>query len=93
MVGEPESAAKARASYIRSHYAKFEMRIPMRDGKRMAADLYRPKDASKKYPTVFSRTPYNFNYWDVRNGVIRDMSSVIDAVKRGYAHITMNERG
>ncbi len=70
-----------------------KLMIPMRDGKRMAADLYRPKDASKKYPTVFSRTPYNFNYWDVRNGVIRDMSNVLDAVKRGYAHITMNERG
>ncbi|MBS1790980.1 MAG: CocE/NonD family hydrolase, partial [Acidobacteria bacterium] len=67
--------------------------VPMRDGKRMAADIYRPKDTSKKYPTVFVRTPYNFNYWDVRNGVVRDMSSVIDAVKRGYAQITMNERG
>ena len=70
-----------------------KLMIPMRDGKRMAADVYRPKDASKKYPTVFSRTPYNFNYWDVRSGAVRDMSSVIEAVKRGYAHITMNERG
>ena len=70
-----------------------KLMIPMRDGKRMAADVYRPKDTSKKYPTVFVRTPYNFNYWDVRNGLPRDMSSVIDAVKRGYVHITMNERG
>lgn len=67
--------------------------VPMRDGKRMAADVYRPKDTSKKYPTVFVRTPYNFNYWDVRNRVPSDMSRVIEAVKRGYAHITMNERG
>ena len=43
--------------------------VPMRDGKRMAADIYRPKDASKKYPVIFVRTPYNFNYWDVKNGV------------------------
>jgi hypothetical protein len=70
-----------------------KLMIPMRDGKRMAADLYRPKDTSKKYPTVFVRTPYNFNYWDVRNGVVRDMSAPLEAVKRGYAHITMNERG
>ncbi|HQR36436.1 MAG TPA: CocE/NonD family hydrolase, partial [Blastocatellia bacterium] len=70
-----------------------KLMIPMRDGKRMAADVYRPKDTSKKYPTVFVRTPYNFNYWDVRNGLPRDMSTVIDAVKRGYVHITMNERG
>jgi predicted acyl esterase len=36
--------------------------VPMGDGKRMAADIYRPKDTSKKYPIIFSRTPYNFNF-------------------------------
>ena len=35
--------------------------IPMRDGIRIAADVYYPKDASKKYPAIWSRTPYNFN--------------------------------
>lgn len=70
-----------------------KLMIPMRDGKHMAADLYRPKDAAKKYPTVFVRTPYNFNYWDVRNGVVSDMSAPLDAVKRGYAFMVMNERG
>src|SRR5713226_9798561 len=67
--------------------------VPMRDGKRMATDVYRPKDASKKYPVIFVRTPYNFNFWDVRNGVPRDMSNELDAVKRGYAFVEMNERG
>ncbi len=67
--------------------------IAMRDGKRMAADVYRPKDASKKYPIIFSRTPYNFNYWDVRTGTYRDMSTALNAVKRGYAYVEMNERG
>ena len=70
-----------------------KLMIPMRDGKRMAADVYRPKDVSKKYPTVFVRTPYNFNFWDVRNGVPRDMSNELDAVKRGYAFVEINERG
>jgi len=70
-----------------------KLMVAMRDGKRMAADVYRPKDASKKYPTVFVRTPYNFNFWDVRNGVPRDLSSELDAVKRGYAFVEMNERG
>ncbi len=70
-----------------------KLMIPMRDGKRMAADLYRPKDAAKKYPTVFVRTPYNFNYWDVRNRVVSDMSAPLEAVKRGYAYLVMNERG
>ena len=67
--------------------------VPMRDGKRMAADIYRPKDTSKKYPIIFSRTPYNFNFWDVRLGTYRDMSNELDTVKRGYVLVEMNERG
>jgi hypothetical protein len=39
------------------------------------------------------RTPYNFNYWDVANGVPRDMTAALTAVKRGYAYVDMQERG
>ena len=67
--------------------------VPMRDRKRMAADIYRPKDTTKKYPIIFSRTPYNFNFWDVRLGTYRDMTQELDAVKRGYVLVEMNERG
>jgi putative CocE/NonD family hydrolase len=70
-----------------------KLMIPMRDGKRMAADLYRPKGTSKKYPIIFVRTPYNFNYWDVKLGAPRDMTSELEAVKRGYIFVEMNERG
>jgi putative CocE/NonD family hydrolase len=70
-----------------------KLMIPMRDGTRIATDLYRPKDTSKKYPTIFVRTPYNFNFWDVRNGAPRDLSNELEAVKRGYAFVEMNERG
>ena len=70
-----------------------KLMIPMRDGKRMAADVYRPKDESRKYPIIFVRTPYNFNYWDVRLGAPRDMSAELEAVKRGYAYVEMEERG
>src|SRR5438132_3312865 len=70
-----------------------KLMIPMRDGKRMATDVYRPKDTSKKYPAIFVRTPYNFNFWDVRNGAPRDLTTELDAVKRGYVYVEMNERG
>jgi len=63
--------------------------VPMRDGKRMQADIYRPKDESKKYPIIFSRTPYNFNYWDVELGAPRDMTTELEAVKHGYAYVEM----
>jgi putative CocE/NonD family hydrolase len=67
--------------------------MPMRDGIRLATDIYRPKDTSTRYPIIFSRTPYNFNFWDVRNGVPSDMSTVLAAIKRGYAYVVQNERG
>ncbi len=67
--------------------------VPMRDGLRMQADVYYPKTGADRYPAIFVRTPYNFNYWDVRNGAPRDMTSVVEAVKRGYAYVEMNERG
>ncbi|MGH7562408.1 MAG: CocE/NonD family hydrolase [Gemmatimonadales bacterium] len=67
--------------------------LPMRDGIRLATDVYRPRDTTKQYPIIFVKTPYNFNYWDVRNGVPADMSSILAAIKRGYAYVSQNERG
>ena len=67
--------------------------IPMRDGVLIPADIYRPKDSSRTYPVIWVRTPYNFNFWDVANGVPRDMNAALTAVKRGYAFIDMQERG
>jgi hypothetical protein len=67
--------------------------MPMRDGVRLATDIYRPKDTSRKVPTIWVRTPYNFNYWDVRNRLPADMTAALTAVKRGYAYVVQNERG
>src|SRR5438128_7294258 len=67
--------------------------MPMRDGVRLATDIYRPKNASGKVPIIWVRTPYNFNFWDVRNGVPADMKAALTAVKRGYAYVVQNERG
>jgi len=67
--------------------------MPMRDGVRLATDIYRPTNASGKVPIIWVRTPYNFNFWDVRNGVPADMNTVLTAIKRGYAYVIQNERG
>jgi len=85
------NAIEAELQSVATVYRK--VMVPMRDGKRMQADIYRPKDNSKQYPIIFSRTPYNFNWWDVRLGAPRDMTTILDAVKRGYAYVVMNERG
>jgi len=93
---DPEVAARRNAiekTLQEIAVVERKVMVPMRDGKRMATDVYRPKDGSRKYPAVFVRTPYNFNFWDVRNGVPRDLTSELEAVKRGYAFVEMNERG
>ena len=67
--------------------------VSMRDGLKMQADIYRPRNGGEKVPAIFVRTPYNFNWWDVRLGAPADMSQQLEAVKRGYAYVVMNERG
>jgi putative CocE/NonD family hydrolase len=69
-----------------------KLMVAMRDGVRMQADVYRPKGATN-VAAIFSRTPYNFNWWDVRLGAPADMSTALEAVRRGYAYVVMNERG
>src|SRR4051794_32553085 len=70
------NAIEAELESVATIYRK--VMVPMRDGTRMQADIYRPKDNSTQYPTIFSRTPYNFNWWDVRLGAPRDMTTVLD---------------
>jgi len=69
--------------------------MPMPDGVRLATDIYIPKTAgpSGRVPVIFVRTPYNFNFWDIQNGVPADLTAALTAVKRGYAYVVQNERG
>ena len=91
-------AARAERWQIESELAATaiidrKVMIPMRDGTRIPADIYRPKDESRKYPVIWVRTPYNFNFWDVANGVPRNMTTALTAVKKGYVFVEMQERG
>lgn len=44
---------------VRDHYTKREVRIPMRDGKKLFTAIYTPKDQSGKHPILLTRTPYS----------------------------------
>lgn len=55
----PLLAQTPSPEYVKANYTKYEHRIPMRDGKRLFTSLYIPKDASKTYPFLISRTPYS----------------------------------
>jgi putative CocE/NonD family hydrolase len=62
--------------------------VPMRDGVRLATDIYRPKDAAGEVPLIFIKTPYDFN--EIGGATLQ---WAFEAVSRGYAVAVQNERG
>jgi uncharacterized protein len=44
---------------VAAHYNKQEVEITMRDGIKLHTTIYTPKDTSKEYPILMSRTPYS----------------------------------
>jgi putative CocE/NonD family hydrolase len=61
--------------------------VPMRDGVRLATDVYLPKGEGP-FPVVFVKTPYNFN-----KIAGASLMAGVEAVERGYALVVQNERG
>lgn len=57
--GQMTKEQRELADYIKSHYTKTEVMIPMRDGVKLFACIYEPKDKKQKYPIMFDRTPYS----------------------------------
>jgi putative CocE/NonD family hydrolase len=56
-----QAAAKVSldSAYIHQNYFKMEKQITMRDGIKLFCSIYLPKDQSKKYPILMTRTPYD----------------------------------
>jgi hypothetical protein len=53
------AASAQTAQPIEARYAKSEVRIPMRDGKELFTAVYTPRDTSRSYPVMLTRTPYS----------------------------------
>jgi putative CocE/NonD family hydrolase len=68
--------------------------VPMRDGVRLATNVYRPKSSEgTPAPTIFVRTPYNMNMWRDGEHLTGRYGAILEAVRRGYAYVNQNERG
>jgi len=82
------AAADEDASFEDLAKDERKLMVPMRDGVRLSTDVYLPKDAKGPFPTIFWRTPYNYN-------TLRDTRKefVKKAVEKGYAFVIQNERG
>jgi uncharacterized protein len=77
---------------VKSHYTKYEFRIPMRDGKRLFTSVYVPKDTSSTYPFLMTRTPYTVGPYGEDNYRTRlGPSESFD--RAGYIFVFQDVRG
>ncbi len=84
--------SKSRKEYIRSHYTKFEYRIPVRDGVRLYTSVYLPNDRSKTFPMLLQRTPYSINPYGV-DRYPSQLASNEEMEKEGYIFVFQDVRG
>ena len=61
------AAEDVNAAWLAEHYTKYEHRIPMRDGVRLMTRVYVPKDDSKPWPILLTRTPYSLKPYGTDN--------------------------
>jgi uncharacterized protein len=73
-------------------YTKYEYRIPMRDGVKLFTSVYVPKDDSKPYPLLMTRTPYSVGPYGADK--YRDNLGPSPAfAKEGYIFVYQDVRG
>jgi putative CocE/NonD family hydrolase len=81
-----------RQTYIRDHYSKMEKYITMRDGIRLYTTIYIPRDQTRKYPVLMTRTPYSLSPYgedEYPGGLV---PSILFA-KEGYIFVYQDVRG
>lgn len=85
---EAEKPDPAVAKFAEIAAADTMIMVPMRDGTGLATDVYLPKDRKGPFPTIFVKTPYDFNRIEGTQ-----LEWGIKAIERGYAVVVQNERG
>lgn len=77
---------------LREHYTKYEFRIPMRDGKRLFTAVYVPKDSSRTWPILVTRTPYSAAPYGV-DSFPRGLGPAPEFARAGFIFVVQDVRG
>ena len=90
--GSAQTPAPDAAFDIPAHYSKTEVHIRMRDGVTLFTSIYAPKDTSKSYPIMMSRTcysvrPYGAEKYPATLGPSREFAQA------GYIFVYQDVRG
>jgi len=94
--GVAQQAAPAAEDFVRSHYTKYEFRIPVRDGVRLFTSVYVPKAEAfadrGPYPFLISRTPYSAAPYG-EDKYPQRLGPSDEFEKGGYIFVTQDVRG
>jgi uncharacterized protein len=83
----------AQAPYdIKANYIKREVYIPMRDGVKLFTILYTPKDTSRRYPLLMTRTAYGIAPYGADN-YRTVLGPNNDFAREGYIFVYQDTRG
>ncbi|MEZ4920007.1 MAG: CocE/NonD family hydrolase [Saprospiraceae bacterium] len=83
-------AQESDADFIRSHYNKQEVLIPMRDGIKLFTSIYTPKEAGS-YPFLLKRTPYSCSPYG-ENEFVGSFQNM-QLARSGYIFVMQDVRG
>lgn len=78
--------------WVRANYTKHEFAIPMRDGAKLFTVVYTPKDTSKTYPFLMTRTPYSVSPYGI-DSYRTNLGPSERYAKEGYIFVYQDVRG
>lgn len=73
--------------YVKNHYDRSEVMIPMRDGVKLFTVIYEPKDKTVKHPIIMQRTCYSVSRSTITS------TSYEPYVEAGYIFVYQDVRG
>lgn len=86
------ACAQEKENFIKDNFDKKEYRIQMRDGVHLYTIVYSPKDKSKTYPIILTRTPYSIGPYG-EDKYARFLGPAEQFVRDGYIFVLQDVRG
>jgi putative CocE/NonD family hydrolase len=90
---QPSADAAATATRIKDLYTKREVRIRTRDGTQLFTSIYIPRDTTRRYPVLMSRTPYSVSPYGADYKPALGPSGNRKWVEDGYIFVYQDVRG
>ena len=95
-VARAQAPAASQEEFIKTHFAKFEYRIPMRDGVKLFVSVYTPQAGAFKdagpYPFLMTRTPYSCGPYGEDKMPMR-LGPSQELLESGYIFVCGDARG